>query len=297
MTGCIRAVARACKRWAFARLLASSLVISLASGVNAWGETPAASADALSLSAAQRAWLKAHPDIVLGASDQLPPGLMRDGQGRLIGLLADVLELLNQRLGTEIRLHALPDWSAVSEQALAGDIDGLFAVARLPVWQEHFLLTEAYLTPQVYVYSRAGETQGSGDIRTLFGQRVGMLRGFKHIDQLLGAYSDEIEVVPYDSTQALASALLAGDVDQVVAEGTFDWWRRENLLVGFGISGILEQGSYEVSSVIRQDWPELVEVLNLALASITDAEWSTLRRRWLSSLDRLPERPRPKPWR
>jgi ABC-type amino acid transport substrate-binding protein len=245
-------------------------------------------APAIDLNEAQRAWLEAHPNIVLGASDHWPPALMRDPDGQLTGLLKDYLELINQRLGSNIQVQAAPQWAAVTEQALNGELDGLLAVARLPFWRERFRLTEPLETTQVYLFTRAGERLASHRIQALFGRRVGAMRGFKHINRLLAQYPDEIQVRRYDSNAALADALIAGEVEVLVADGTFDWWRRENTLIGFGLAGLLEESDYEVVTAVRQDWPELVELLNLALASITAAERVALRQRWLGPLDHQP---------
>ncbi|WP_323696696.1 transporter substrate-binding domain-containing protein [Thiorhodovibrio litoralis] len=254
----------------------------------AMADLDAAGSQRLTLSPAQQAWLADHPDIVLGGSDQWPPALMRDPDGELTGILKDILDLLNQRLGTDIRLQAAPDWSEVTEQALAGEIDGLLAVARLPFWLERFLLTDPILRTQLYVFVREGDALASTDISALFGQRVGVIRGLKHINGVLADYPRDIEVVRYDSNPALAAALVAGEVDCVVADGTFDWWRRENTLVGFGMAAILDQGAYDVVTAIRKDWPELVEILNLGLASISMAEHAAIRESWLGSLDAAP---------
>ena len=283
MTGRTRAATCAPKRLAFALLLL--FASSLASGINVWAETPAASA-AIPLSAEQRAWLEAHPDIVLGASDQFAPSLIRDPDGRLTGVLKEILDLLNQRLGTDIRLQVSSSWADISEQALAGQVDGLMAVARLPLWLEHFLLTETFIKGQVYLFVGADETLVGEGVDGLRDQRVGVLRGHQHINGLLSASANalELERVPYDDYQAMAAALLSGKIDRVVAASTFEWWRRKQSLMGFEIATVWEEGEYEGVLAIRKDWPELVEILNLGLASISSAERAAIYNRWLGSV-------------
>ncbi|MCF8014966.1 MAG: transporter substrate-binding domain-containing protein [Chromatiaceae bacterium] len=272
-------------RWAFALLLLAS---SLASGVHAWAETPAASA-AIPFSPEQRAWLDAHPDIVLGTTDQFAPTLIREPDGTLTGILKDMLDLLNQRLGTDIRLHVSSSWADISEQAISGQVDGLMAVARLPLWLEHFLLTDTFLKGQVYLFVGADETLAGHGVEGLRDQRVGVLRGHRHINGLLSAHTQDLEVVPYDDYQAMAAALLSGKIDRVVADSTFEWWRLKQSLVGIEIAAVWEQGQYEGVLAIRKDWPALVEILNLGLASISSAERAAIYSRWLgSSIDATP---------
>ncbi|WP_201223466.1 transporter substrate-binding domain-containing protein [Halochromatium roseum] len=291
MTGRTEAVApaaaRAPKCLAFALLLLSSLVIGLASGVT-WAETSAASA-AIPLSAEQRAWLDTHPDIVLDASDQFAPALIREPDGTLTGIFKDMLDLLNQRLGTAIRLQVSSNWADITEQALAGQVDGLMAVARLPLWLERFLLTNTFIKGQVYLFAGAEETLAGHGVDRLRDQRVGVLRGHRHINGLLSASADALEVVSYDDYQAMAAALLSGAIDRVVADSTFEWWRRKQSLVGIEIAAVWEEAEYEGVLAIRKDWPELVEILNLGLASISSAERAAIYNRWLgSSIDATP---------
>ncbi|WPL15784.1 Virulence sensor protein BvgS precursor [Thiorhodovibrio winogradskyi] len=250
-----------------------------------WNLVPPPVFGRVNLSPEQRAWLDAHPRIVLGSSEAFAPALMRDRDGQLSGILKDIFDRLNSRLGTNIQIHAEPSWAGVIEQAVVGKLDGLLAVARMSFWRDRFLLTEPLLKTQVYVFARDDESTGGGDISALFGQRVGVLRGHRHISGLLAEYPRHIEVVGQGDYQALASALLAGEVDRVVADGTFDWWRRENTLVGFGIASVLREGQYDVVTAIRQDWPELVEILNLGIKSLSAAELAAIRDRWLGSLE------------
>jgi hypothetical protein len=51
------------------------------------------------LTPAQRAWLEAHPRIVIGGGDDWPPWLIRGKDGGLSGFAADHLALLNAKLG------------------------------------------------------------------------------------------------------------------------------------------------------------------------------------------------------
>ena len=106
----------------------------------------------VTLTSEERVWLEAHPRIVLGMSDQFPPAVIRNADGKLSGILADLLELLNRRLGTRITLQVESSWQAVSEQAIRGKLDGLAAVAPVPIWRQYFNLTTPYLYSHISLY-------------------------------------------------------------------------------------------------------------------------------------------------
>lgn len=62
----------------------------------------------LELTTEENAWLKAHPDIVLGYTDAFEPEVILNPNGSYRGILVDLLDKLNKRLGTRIRLRILP---------------------------------------------------------------------------------------------------------------------------------------------------------------------------------------------
>ncbi|EIC20578.1 transporter substrate-binding domain-containing protein [Thiorhodovibrio frisius] len=243
-----------------------------------------AACDAFALTAEQRAWLDAHPDIVLGMTDQYPPELIRAGDGELSGILIDVLDLLNQRLGSSIRLQADTSSPTLIEEARAGRLDGLLAVAQLPVWDDQFLLTDSYFETYLYLYARDGVSLVGTDLAALSGQRVGTLQDHKRINALLAPVAEDMEHIEFSSNEALAAALIDGRIDVAVAPGTFDWWRRQNTMSDFGIAGVLEGSEYQIAMAIRKDWAPLVNILNLGLASISNDEWIAILSHWVGGL-------------
>lgn len=70
------------------------------------------------LTPGERAWLAAHPRIVLGVGAEWPPDLIQVGEGRIAGFALDYLRLLGAKLGIEIGLEAGP-WHAMVAAALA----------------------------------------------------------------------------------------------------------------------------------------------------------------------------------
>ncbi len=51
------------------------------------------------LTPAERAWLDAHPRILLGVGDEWAPWVIPVGEGRITGFAADHLRLLGDKLG------------------------------------------------------------------------------------------------------------------------------------------------------------------------------------------------------
>lgn len=79
------------------------------------------------LTAAERAWLKAHPNIQLGYTDEFEPEVIVDPDGTYRGILVDFLTELNRRLGTRIDLHfdSIP---GILEKAKTKAVDGILEI-------------------------------------------------------------------------------------------------------------------------------------------------------------------------
>jgi len=83
------------------------------------------------LTPAERAWLAQHPDIVLGAGQEWMPWVIKNSSGEITGFAADHITLLNQKLGTSLRLEAGP-WHEMVDKALALKLPGLTLMTNLP---------------------------------------------------------------------------------------------------------------------------------------------------------------------
>ena len=242
----------------------------------------------IALTPEERAWLKAHPQIVLGMSDQFPPALIRDANGKLSGMVVDYLELLNRRLGTRITLQVESSWYEVGQQAIQRKIDGLAMAAVTPVWKQHFDLTNPYLYAFTHLFMRTDEHLGSTKIDSLAGKQVGILKGTQRLQHLLASYP-EIHRIELNSNAEMVAALIEGRVDLLLGDISLEWWRKENAQMAFKVGGVLEGSRYAVSMAIRKDWPELIAILDKGLNSIAPEEHARIRSRWMGDNERAEE--------
>ncbi|MGV7229616.1 MAG: hypothetical protein ACQ9IQ_13255, partial [Nitrospirales bacterium] len=65
----------------------------------------------VSLTADERAWLMAHPNIRLGYTESLEPDVIANPDGTYSGMVVDILDLLNERLGTDfgLEVYSIPE--------------------------------------------------------------------------------------------------------------------------------------------------------------------------------------------
>ena len=77
-------------------------------------------------------YLAEHPEIVLGASIDYPPMVIKRADGTHVGVLVDLFEEVNRELNTKVRLHIEDSWADVQEKAQNREIDGLAFGGRDP---------------------------------------------------------------------------------------------------------------------------------------------------------------------
>lgn len=258
------------------RLAAIALALSLLPQASVAG--PAVAAADL-LTPGERAWLAAHPRIVLGVGAEWPPDVIQVGEGRIAGFAVDHLRLLGAKLGIEIRLEAGP-WHTMVAAAESRRLDGLMLAAPLPERRDRFLFTDDFHTAYLFLYQRDGDPLPPlPGIAGLAGRRIGYLQDVLRVRRLL-AGEPTIVAVSLPSQAALAEALLTGAVDAAIGAYDLEYWRASNGVLGFGPKRMLPEGLARLGISIRKDWPELVGILNKGLAAITEEESAALRRRW-----------------
>lgn len=243
---------------------------------------PASSAaDADLLTPQERTWLAAHPDLVLGAGDGWHPNVSKGRDGELRGFLADHLKLLNQKLGSNIRIEVGP-WAEMVRKAEAGQIAGLTLTAPLDERKANFDFTVPFMKVDVMAFlrtedkAREGGTKKLGDLN---GKRVGYLKGVKRIRTVFDVYP-LITPVAFENYDVMVSALLDGSIDAILDAISLENWKSENRQGGFTRAFIVPEAEGRMVMSIRKDYPELVSILNKALASLTTAELLPIYQHW-----------------
>ncbi len=236
------------------------------------------------LTPAERAWLAAHPRIVLGAGEDWAPSVVKDAQGNVSGFAVDHLALLNRRLGTDIRIEAGP-WHKVVAKAEAGEIDGLMLTAPLDERRARFDFTDPYFTVHDFVFLRTADAAARAapaGLHELRGKRVGYLNGTLRISRVL-AQHPRLTAVPADSYADLARMLLLGEIDAAIASYSLEYWRASNGALGIVPTTVVRDTEARMVMTIRKDRGELVGILNKGLAALDRDAVEPLYRKWFGA--------------
>ena len=221
----------------------------------------------IELTTKERAWLNAHPNIQLATSTSYPPFVILNKDGSHSGVLVDYIQLINQRLGSNISIYTGGSWESAQNKAKNRILDGLAIGAKAPERESYFTATDTIFPTYFYVYARSKEEFKLSRLADLKGMRVGYRNSSKGVKSLLKQYPDIISV-PYGDNLSMSKALLSNEVDVVMAWLSFERWMRGSLQGTIQNVLLIDEHPIKMVSHIRKDWPELVSILNKTLLSL-----------------------------
>ncbi len=239
------------------------------------------STDVVDLTREEEEWLAVHPFLRFAVTDFINPVDIVNDDGTYNGLNADLMILLNKKLGTRIVPEFFSKWSDVVEAALTGAVDGVFSFSRTPEREQHVFYTRPYAYDPIVVITRQDnqEIKGWADLK---GKRITVVKGFSVADEARGQIGDG-ELIEVDEAQKALRMLsldeIDAHIDYLIPYG--------NALKDSGVTGLkiadarnTESGSFRIA--IHKDQPILFSIIQKGMNALTRAELASLEIKWLA---------------
>lgn len=236
------------------------------------------SAPTLSMQPEEKAWLSEHPRIRVGVTNAWPPLNFVDEQGKPQGIGVDYIQALNKQLGGALVIEASP-FEEIYNQVKDQKLDALMDITPQPEREPFFLFTTPYLVvPHVIVGRKTGSYYNTEN--DLTGKTIAIERGYYNIDYIKKNYP-EIVVKEYKTTRDALEAVSRTAADAYIGNRSVSIYLIEKeLFTNLLVMGRSSQAPVVLTIGIRKDWPELLPILNRALASITQEEHRSILRKW-----------------
>ena len=233
------------------------------------------------LSEAESAWLAAHQTIrFTGDPDWLPQEAFTS-QGQYIGIVADILDLIETRLGIKFERVPVKTWDEAVRLAETAGVDVLSETTSSE--RESLTFTDAYLDFPVLIFAEQGAASIS-DPGELKGQRVAVVKGYGYVVPFRRQFPN-LDYVAVETVRDGLIRLSAGEVDAFISAAPTAY----HLMSESGLTNLKVVGftglSLDLGFGVRKDSPVLVSILNKALASITEEEKLKIRQKWVPVLD------------
>ncbi|MFC1835837.1 SpoIIE family protein phosphatase [Thermodesulfobacteriota bacterium] len=228
----------------------------------------------------EREWIRQHPVIRIGVDPDWPPLEFLGKGGAYKGIASEVVRIVGKHVGIRMEVQPGLSWQEVMAKVRKREIDVLPCVDRTPGRETYLLFTRPYMNLPVVIVTRtdAGYIGGLSD---LHGKSLALIKGYKLYERL----PMEFPGIDYHLKNSAQQALKA------VSEGkTFAFAGNlattSYLLPRLGVKDLKVAAptsfSYKLSFAVRDDWPELVGILEKGLSTISPAERTSISQKWIS---------------
>ena len=246
-----------------------------------WIELPA-STKTFTLTEQEKTWLADHKNVRLGVDPTGPPFEFLDTTKIYSGIASDYVRHLNELM--QINMAPVPElsWSQVMSKARKGEIDVLASIVQTAERSEFLLFSEPYMSFPIVILARE-DAPFINSVDDFENGRVAVIRDYVTQELLERDYPDRQFYLANTLEEAL-QAVSKKNVDAFVGNlASITYTTKKLGLTNLKVA-MTTPYKYELGFAVRKDWPELVDILNKSLSSISEAEKTSLHNRWINVL-------------
>ncbi|KAA6186042.1 transporter substrate-binding domain-containing protein [Thiohalocapsa marina] len=237
----------------------------------------AGSVSGLDLTPAQQAWRERHPRIRLQADNNLAPYTFADANGRVEGIVADMVRAMAASAGLEIELIPVP-FKAMVEADPPPDVFGYVnfdtALSRSP---DAFLRIESPLRPMQALFTPRPEAFTADNVAGIRGKRLLFYEGIDPEEFGFPASGNEYAFVR--EPEVAFQRLLDGEFDGYFDNFAYVKWHQRKHFSEFLTPLYIETRFPDPLLAVFKDQPELYGILQQAYAEVAP-QLPALMERW-----------------
>ena len=234
----------------------------------------------ITLTTAEAAWIRGHPVIRLGVDPEFAPFEYITLEGLYSGIASEYIKLLNQRLGLNMQVTKDLTWKEAVDKAKTKGIDVLPCVGMTQERKNFLKFSKPYINFHRAIITRTDNPflTGLSDIENM---KVAVQQDSSHEGYL--RENTKIEPLLYETLQKALLAISNGQAQAFVGNiASSTYWIRKLNLTNLKVAAPVSQETQNLHFAVRDDWPELISILNKGLASISREEENDIRRRWVN---------------
>lgn len=231
------------------------------------------------LSEEEKQWLAEHPTIRVGIDRDFAPFEWVDSNGTYQGVVADYLDLLENKLGINFEIIKNKSWKQTLEMARQGELDMLSDANLTPERDEYLDFTEVYINSPVVIISDSSKGY-IGNLKNLQGKKVAIESGY-FMQEILQRDYPAIQLIESENEIEALHLVNNGEADAYVGDGiSLNYFIQQQGLLNLRHSGNTPYSSQHRMAVTLQN-PELLSILDKCLALLSDEEKKAIHDRWL----------------
>ncbi len=235
--------------------------------------------DDLQFSKQEKQWIKDHP-VVRARIGAAPPLHFFDDSPK--GISVDYLNLVAERAGFQIKYITGIPWSKAMDSIKNHQEIDLILTAKITEERKKFIsFTDNYLIIPYVIFTRneIGFISGIEDLKQ---KTVSVERGFVLHRQLIDLFP-EIKLLVVETSKEAIKAVATGKADAYIGNLTIATYIiRQNNLNNVKIAAPTPFDNHNQAMAIRDDWPQLTNIINKTLKNLTPEEHETIKNRWMA---------------
>lgn len=232
------------------------------------------------LSADERAWLQVQGEIRYCSDPGWMPFEGLDRHGQHIGIGADFIAEFSRQLAIPMVRVPAASWAEVLELGQQRQCDFISLTNPSPARRQFFAFTQPYVSLPVVLFGHKRDGYLDG-LSALEGQTLAVTRGSVLV-AALREQAPSVRLKQYATLLDVMAAVMKGEARAAVAALPVGLYLVQKMgLSQLEIAGHTEL-KMELALAVRNDTPELVSILNKAVAGLSPTLHDQIMRRWYS---------------
>lgn len=227
------------------------------------------------LTEAEQTWLDSHTDIRMAIDPNWPPIEYSD-HGLYSGLSAEYVKRLKGEAGVSIAPAQPYAWHEALRMVREKHIDLLPSAIRTQERDDYLMFSAPYASFPTVIYQRT-EAIPVESLGELDGTEVGVVKGYA-TEEILRDNNPDIKLVSFPTLDQALRNLSRGKINSVVANFAAGERIKRDLSLFNIIATHKTPYDQDIHFGVRKDWPELVDIINKWLATLTPDDHARLQR-------------------
>ena len=228
----------------------------------------------------EQEWLSANQDkINLWYDRKFPPIEFKSPKGDFQGLGADVMHLIEARLGLSFKVTPSQNWIGQLKALETGEAAIIPVIVRTLERERFAFFSKPYINiPVVIITARDRNEQTMEDFK---GLKVAAVKGYVSEGYLLKNYSDTVQIMPVGNVQEGLRDVAFGVVDAFLENlAVAAYYLDQEKLPNLRVAGNTELG-YPLSFAVSRHYPLLFSAMHKAYLNISEEKMAAIGRHWI----------------
>ena len=218
--------------------------------------------------------------VVRARVGENPPLHFYDGQNR--GICVEYLDLIAEVVGFQVEyVHGIPWTDALENIKKQDTVDLLLTAKNVKERRPYMRFSDDYLFMPWVIVSRT-DSDFISSIDDLTGKTVAVEKGYVMQSRLMAEFPS-INLLVKNSTMEALQAVASSEADAYIGNLAISTYIiNKHNLTNLKVASPAPFDNHNQAFVVRNDWPELVSILNKAIIATSASELPRLRNKWFN---------------